>query len=382
MDFWNQNDSETSHYDTESGMILRSEINSFIMSLMNIFIIASDRVFNQQGSHKNTEKVLALAEKNNLSIHTLEIVNLAKRWADKLKPNEFKSGASAMDAVNKARKLIASGKADVVVIKGEDLLKTGYAKADRDNFMKLYNKKYTPMDGYNKLVPAFLRHHGFSEKDYFQGRDALFENYFKTCKELHPDAQAPEGRWFQPLTKYFRGVDCANPHIDYSAQIVITNKNIADKLKVPAKARVQILGNAFTKLAVDGFASIPKIAPYTHLKKTLNKALKEAKIDFNLQFLDGHAALDAYTCYPVVPMGLLVQMGLIEELQDLPNFLKEYEVTVTGGLNLGKAAWNLTSLNAIIAMREKLIHSKNVRYGMVHGNGSLGNQQGITILGK
>lgn len=349
---------------------------------MNYLIIAADRIVDQQGSHAGTEKLIATAKKKNLKVETLEIVNLAKRWADKLKPNEFKSGASAMDAVNKARKLLISKKADVVVIKGEDLLKTGYAKEDRDNFMKLYKKKYTPMDGYNKLVPAFLRYHGFSERDYFKGREALFENYSITWKALHPNAKDPDGRWFQPLTKYFRGVDCANPHIDYSGQIILTNEKIADLLKVPAKERVKILGNAFTKLKVDGFESISEIAPYLHLKRTINKALKEAKINFNIEYLEGRAALDAYTCYPVVPMGLLVRMGLVKELQDLPEFLKEHEVTVTGGLNLGKAAWNLTSLNGIIAMREKILNSKTVRYGMVHGNGSIGNQQGITILGK
>lgn len=349
---------------------------------MNYYIIAADKIVDQQGNHNSTEKVLARSQKLKLSISTLEIVNLAKRWEDKLKKNEFKSGASAMDAINKARKLLVTKKADVVVIKGQDFLKTGYAKEDRDNFMKLYRKKFTPMDGYNKLVPAFLRFHGFSETDYFQGREALFENYSRTWKELHPNANPPEGRWFQPLTKYFRGVDCANPHVDYSGQIIITNEKTADLLKVPKKDRVQIIGNAFTKLSIDGFESIPKIAPYLHLKRTITKSLREAKINFNHEFLKGRAALDAYTCYPVVPMGLLLRLGLIKDLQELPSLLKNHEVTVTGGLNLGKAAWNLTSLNAIIAMREKLISSKKIQYGLIQGNGSLGNQQGITILKK
>lgn len=349
---------------------------------MNYYIIAADRIVDQVGSHAHTKKVLRRAQKLNLAISSLEIVNLARRWEDKLKANEFKSGASAMDAINKARKLLASKKVDLVVIKGQDLLKTGYAKKNRDNFMKLYAKKFTPMDGYDKLVPAFLRHHGFSEKDYFQGREALFENYFKTWKTLHPNSIPPEGRWFQPLTKYFRGVDCANPHVDYSGQLIIVNEEIANLLKIPAKDQVKIIGNSFTKLKVDGFKSISEIAPYLHLKRTINKALKEAEINFNLEYLEGRAALEAYTCYPVVPMGLLVRMGLVKELQDLPDFLKEHEVTVTGGLNLGKAAWNLTSLNGIIAMREKIINSKSLCFGMIHGNGSIGNQQGITILKK
>ena len=349
---------------------------------MKTFIIASDRIIDQKGTHESTEKILGKSSKAGLKVQTLEIVNLAKRWEDKLGPNEFKSGASAMDAINKARKLLTSNKADVVVIKGQDLLKTGYEKGAREKFMKLYRGKYTPMDGYNKLVTPFLKFHKLSEKDYFSIRDSLFENYLKTWKDLNANAPIPDERWFQPLTKYFRGVDCANPNIDYSAQIILTNAKTADLLKVPKKNRVEILGNAFIKLSVDGFESIPQIAPYLHLKKTINKALKEADIKFKDEFMKGRAALDAYTCYPVVPMGLILRLGLVKEMKDIPKLLKNHEVTVTGGLNLSRAAWNLTSLNALIVMREKIIESKKTKYGLVHGNGSLGNQQGITILGR
>lgn len=84
----------------------------------------------------------------------------------------------------------------------------------------------------------------------------------------------------------------------------------------------------------------------------------------------------------MVPMALLLKLDLVTHLTEIPNFLKQYEVTITGGLNLAKAPWNLTSFNYLIAMREKLMGSKNYKYGLVHGNGSLGNQQGITVLGR
>ena len=350
------------------------------MTKTKTFIIAGDKIVDNKGSHAETEKVLALAKKKNLKIETLEIVNLAKRWEDKLRPLQFKSGASANAAVEKARKLLASKKADVVVIKGTDYLKTGYEKGAREGFMKLYNKKFTPLEGYNDLVPLFLRYHKLSENDFFEIRDALFDNYVKTWKKINPEGHLPDERWFQPLTKYFRGVDCANPNVDYSGQIVLTNEKTADKLKVPKKKRVQIIGNAFTKLSVDGMESLPKIAPYLHLKRTITKALSESKTDFASEFLKGRALLDAYTCYPVVPMGLIYRLGLVKNMNEIKELLTKHEVTITGGLNLGKAAWNLTSLNSLIVMRERLMSSKKAHLGLVHGNGSLGNQQGITLL--
>lgn len=346
---------------------------------MKTLIIAGERIQDGNGTFSESEKLMALATKNNLKVVTLEIVNLAKRWEDNLGPNEFKSGASAMGAIEKGRKLLSSKKADIIVIKGTDNLKTGYERSAREGYMKLYKNKFTAMDGYDKLVPQFLKVHKVSEKEFFSIRDALFENYFRTWKEISPSATLPEDRWFKPITKYFRGVDCANPNIDYSGQIILSSDKTADTLKVPKKKRVEILGNAFTKLSVDGFESLPKVAPYLHLKKTIDKALKESKVDFKTNFLKGKALLDSYTCYPVVPMGLLLRLGLVNKVQEIPELLKWHEITVTGGLNLGKAPWNLTSLNAIIVMRERLLTSK-IKLGLVHGNGSLGNQQGITIL--
>ena len=347
-----------------------------------MFIIAAGKITDGKGSFSESQKVITLAGKKNLRVVTLEIVTLTKRWEDKLSPLEFKSGASAMGAIEKARLILKNKKADLVIIKGSDYLKTGYEKGARENFMKLFNKKFTPLDGYNDLVPLFLKYHKLSEGEYFKIRDALFENYLRTWKKIDPEAQLPDERWFRPLTKYFRGVDCANPNLDYSGEIVIASGKTADILNVPQKNRVQIIGNTFSKLSVDGMESLPKIAPYLHLKKTINKTLKEAKIDFKKEFLRGRALLDAYTCYPVVPMGLILRLGLVNKLTEIPELLKTHEVTVTGGLNLGKAPWNLTTLNALIVMREKLMSSKKAKIGLVHGNGSLGNQQGVTILIK
>ncbi|HAT8178158.1 TPA: hypothetical protein JA361_01500 [Legionella pneumophila] len=350
--------------------------------MMKTFIIAADRTIDSFGSHQDTDNILNLAREKKLIVATLEILSLAKGWQDKMKPHEFKSGASAMAAIEKARKILSAKKADVVLIKGQDFLKTGYGPGEREKFMKLNNENYTPLQGYNELVPLFLQKYKFDEKKYFEIRDALFENYTLTWKKINSTNNMPNEKWYQPLTKYFRGVDCANPNVDYSGQILLSTEKVADVLNIPQKERVEILGNSYVKIKLDGFASLPKIASYLHLKRAINKAITQAKFNFKDKFISGEALLDAYTCYPIVPMALLYQLGLVNSLSEIPDLLKSHEVTVTGGLNLGKAPWSLTSLNALIVMRERLISSKKVKYGLVHGNGALGNQQGITILKK
>jgi hypothetical protein len=349
---------------------------------MSLFIIAADRKIDSIGSHQETEGLLSQAIKKNLKITNLEIVNLSKRWENKLNSHQFKSGASAMAAINEVRKIIQAKKTDLVVIKGEDLLKTGYPPGERENFMKLYNNKFTPLDGYNELVPMFLKKFKISEKTYFSLRDDLFKNYTLTWKKNNTNAIMPHEKWFQPLTKYFRGVDCANPNIDFSAQMILASKKTADLLKIPLKSRIEILGNSFVKIKVDGFESLPKIAPYLHLKRAIAKALVQAKINFKNKFNKGEAFLEAYTCYPVVPLALILKLGLVSSADEIHTFLNNHEITVTGGLNLARAPWSLTSLNSIIVMRERLRSTSTKKYGLVHGNGSLGNQQGITILKK
>ncbi|AMP90837.1 hypothetical protein [Legionella pneumophila] len=350
--------------------------------MMKLFIIAADRIIDSVGSHQDTDNLINQIREKKFTVATLKILSLAKGWQDKIKPYEFTSGASAMAAIERARKILSTKKADVVLIKGQDFLKTGYGSNERVKFMKFYHENYTPIQGYDELVPLFLQKYKLDEKKYFKIRDALFENYTKTWKKINPANSMPHEKWYQSLTKYFRGVDCANPNVDFSGQLIVSTEKAADVLNIPQKARVEILGNSFVKINLKGVASLPKIATYHHLKRAINKAIIQAKFNFKDKFMNGDALLDAYTCYPIVPMALLYHLGLVNSLSEIPDLLKSYEVTVTGGLNLGKAPWSLTSLNALIVMRERLISSNKANFGLVHGNGLFGNQQGITILKK
>lgn len=343
---------------------------------MKMQIIAADRIIDGEGHHTRSNELIHRAQKLGLKTASLEIAPLSEPWNKDLSDNCFKSGASAMDALERARSILNSKEASIVIIRGKDYLRSEYSRIERENYMNLYDGKYSPLDGYNELVVPFIQYHGISEEQFLEIRDALFENYSRTWK-----GALPEDRWFRPITKFFRGVDCANPNIDYSGQLIITTEDHANTLQIPENEKVSILGNAFTRLAIDGFESIPHIAPYNHLEEVIDRALNEAQTDFQAEYFKGRALLEVYSCYPVVPVALLLKLRLVRNVNQFHEFLKKHEVTVTGGLNLGKAPWNLTSLNFLIAMRDRLINSQNHKYGLVHGNGSLGNQQGITILG-
>jgi len=65
-------------------------------------------------------------------------------------------------------------------------------------------------------------------------------------------------------------------------------------------------------------------------------------------------------------------------INEIGDFLKHHEITVTGGMNIARAPWNNPALNGLIEVTKQLVRG-NVQYGMVHGNGGIGEAQGITV---
>jgi len=71
--------------------------------------------------------------------------------------------------------------------------------------------------------------------------------------------------------------------------------------------------------------------------------------------------------------------GFVSNINEIGDFLKHHEITVTGGMNLARAPWNNPALNGLIAVTEQLVKG-HAQYGVVHGNGGIGEAQGITVL--
>ena len=78
-------------------------------------------------------------------------------------------------------------------------------------------------------------------------------------------------------------------------------------------------------------------------------------------------------------MAFLLVSGLVEVLEDIPDFLAEHSITITGGMNLARAAWNNPTLNALVLMHHRLCDGPE-KLGLIHGNGGLGYRQGVAIV--
>jgi hypothetical protein len=358
------------------------------------FIIAAAKVEDGQGQLND---VLLLEEQlDGMGVNPVHLViePLSADWFAPERPGFYRSGCGPLEALAEAKRLIESG-IQAVVISGHDDLKTGYEREERLRKMLVYGDDYPLTQAYTDLSRAFSERHDINDEQFKSLSEALFENHKASYRnalagDFHEDL-LPGPRWFKPITDLFRGVDCANPMVDFSGRLLISNTETADRLEIKAAQRLVIKAVGLSRLSGDGPEHLQEISSYQHLTEAYGQACTESGIDFATRFRQGHALMEAYTCYPVVPMAFLIVSGLVDVLDDIPEFLQQHSITITGGMNLARGAWNNPALNGLITLYHRLCNDSSdsdvaiedeLTLGLVHGNGGLGYRQGVGILEK
>lgn len=348
-------------------------------------IIASAKTVDDKGSLQHCLTQEAALQQQGCRLIELVIDPLHTPWLSELLPNHYRSGCGPIEALADAQQLIINGVADAVVITGKDNLRSGYERQERLDLMAVYGNDYPLTQAYNDLADQFIQRQHISASQFRELAQQLFENYKRSYHKVVSESlieQLPDERWYQQITPLFRGVDCANPLIDFSGRVLITSPVVAQQFNITPAETVEIAAVGLGVMAGDGQPYIDEIARYDHLKQAYQSACQQAQIDFAQQFRDGHALLEVYTCYPVVPMAFLLASGLVDQLAQLPTFLEQHLVTITGGMNLAKGPWNNPALNNLIEMHQQLLASPTHSLGAVHGNGGLGYKQGVALLKK
>ncbi|NQT74662.1 MAG: hypothetical protein HQ553_18140 [Chloroflexi bacterium] len=333
------------------------------------------------GHHDTNEYHKVEVELSNLGINPSKLVidPLRVPWDSPIEDNHFRSGCAPIQAIAKAKAMIENCAARAVIIEGKEPLKTGYERDERHKLMAIYGDQYSLPEAYTDVAKVFMAKHGMTDSEFKKIAQLLFENYERTFYQTNTEKHLDK-KWFEPITELFRGVDCANPLIDFSGKLLICEGSVAKQIALPDVSLVEVagVGLGFTE---DGREHILHIAEYDHLEKAYLTACRQAGIDFSTKYLAGQALLETYTCYPVVPIAFLLASGIASSIESIPAILKEHEVTVTGGMNLARAPWNNPVLNALITMYY-LLRKGPLRVGAVHGNGGMGFSQGVAILKK
>lgn len=348
--------------------------------MKGVSIVAAGRRVDGIGDLSESYRVEEDLAHRGIDAVELVIDPLKAGWSTPQEQRHYRSGCGPLEALAAARSLIASGQSSLVVISGEDLLRTGYSREERHRLMAIYGEYHLLPQAYTDLAVAFMGKFGISEGDFRVLTELLFENYVRAARR-RGDVTSPEERWFRPVTSLFRGVDCANPVVDFTGRLVLCSDEAADACGLPARQRIAVAGVGLRELPGDGPRFIGEIANFMHLKEAFQKACSEAELDIASLFLNGKVLLEAYTCYPVVPIAFLLASRIAESLAAIPEILRQHNITVTGGMNLARAAWNNPCLNALVAMYEELVAGPLI-LGAVHGNGGLGYKQGVALLAR
>lgn len=301
--------------------------------------------------------------------------------------NVYRSGCGPIQAVSDAYNFISNEICDLVFIFGYEPLATFKIKKGKkvlSKAMDIYDGVMLP-EAYNRLTKHLLEILNISHEQFFLISNALYENYKKTYGKNSETVHDRTKKMSDFNADLFTLTDCANPYVDFSGGVIISSDKAAQELKVARKDITQLRGAGY-KVVGDGPDFIEKIAGtkeniYPHLENAYNRVCADSGIDYKAEFKNQNGLLEAYTCYPPSPMALLLATGLVENIDEMVNFLDHNEITVTGGMNLARGPWNNPALNGLISMHNEL-KTSDKEYGLVHGNGGLGGFQGLALLSK
>ncbi|WP_394707220.1 hypothetical protein [uncultured Desulfobacter sp.] len=303
------------------------------------------------------------------------------------KINTYKTGAGPIQAMTDAGELIKNDLYDAIFIFGHEPLLSDTRNYGRETIKKAMEifEDVGLIECYDLLARQLCRETDISNDEFRELTDNLFNNYSRTFRnKLGTPLDSSRGKILHDLgTDLFCLTDCANPNIDFAGGLIVANNRTADQLKIPKDRRVQVSGSTYS--IVEGSPkSIDSITGknnnlFPHLKDAFLRAQADSQIDIIREFQNKNLLLEAYTCYPPIPIALLLATGFVNNINKISEFLKHHEITVTGGMNIARAPWNNPALNGLIEVT-KLLVKGNSQYGMVHGNGGIGEAQGITVL--
>jgi len=302
------------------------------------------------------------------------------------KINTYKSGASPVQALSDAKELIDHDLYDAAFIFGYDPLLTNkqvYGKDVIKEAMNIFNGQ-SILECYNLISHKLCEEMEISKEVFFQLTEGLYMNYHKTyTKNTRREIPYDRGRLLNDLKgDLFRITDCANPNIDFAGGVILVNNKTADFLNIKHE-RVTVSGVKYSMVSgvPDNINNIvgSKDKLFTHLRSSFLEAQLQANINVLEEFKSGNLRLELYTCYPPIPLAFLLTTKIVGSIRELPEFLLNYELTITGGMNFARAPWNNPALNGLIEMVNTMKDGP-IKYGLIHGNGGIGEIQGVAIL--
>ncbi|MFX1296112.1 MAG: hypothetical protein ACFFD2_14840 [Promethearchaeota archaeon] len=299
--------------------------------------------------------------------------------------------------VNRAAKVISSGKSQAILITGGEARYSTY-RANKRKIMLKWPKRKNPkyMEGklwmginefenkYRLIFPscsyaifetALRAAAGRSLEEHRGYIGNLFEKFSKiasknpntwtqkayTAKEL--TTATPENRnIYHPYTKRM----CSNMFVDQSASLIMTSEEIAEKLKIDKSRWVYLMGSADLK-NIHELTRRPQLHDSPASREGSRLALEQAGL--KLEDID---KFDLYSCFPSIVEILMKEIGIPEN--------DPRDLTVTGGNPFFGGPWSNYTMHAIITTVNLIRKNLSLKI-MVVANGGYNTKQSFGIYG-
>lgn len=300
----------------------------------------------------------------------------------------YESGNGPLIALHAACQKILNKELDFAIIAGYDNLMTGYG--GNENVLRLmantYGKEMAKLGlnvpiAYTLLAKFFCKYHKIENEKFLKLSEMIHENLRKTAKNVPYKINVNEN--INKVTDLFKIHDCAAPWLDFSGAVILANEEFSNKIGINGEkiyvsgvscSQISETKNKKIEYAVPAYVDV--IGKFNHLEKVIADACKQAKIGKG-DVCNSATLLEAYTCYPIIPLALAAKISP----HNIDGFL-DHPLTVTGGMYYAGAPWCNPALNGLIALHEGLVNEKDKRVAVLHGNGGTGEYQGICILKK
>ncbi|MBR2551690.1 MAG: hypothetical protein IKF05_01685 [Erysipelotrichaceae bacterium] len=302
------------------------------------------------------------------------------------KINYYRTGAGPIHALADAKLYIENGLCDAVAIFAYEPLymcKKKLGGAAIRKAMDIFDG-VNLISCYNRLAEQLCQELGIQTEEFKKISDALYDNYIRTYSALYGENSfsRDRGRMLEDMGGYlFHLTDCANPNVDFAGGMILCNDETyrafnkeETHVVLDSAACKMVYGNPNKTAAITENGEI-----LPHLRKISEALEKESGIRMKEELDKDDLLLAAYTCYPTSPFGLLFACDLVRSVEEIYPFLERHEITVEGGMSLGRAPWNCSAFRNAILIAQKLSASSQ-HYGLVHGNGGMGETQGLALF--
>ncbi len=231
------------------------------MNLSSNLILAANSIIDGKGTISSTNNVRERLLETKAKVQEFKISSIKDGWGTPLPKNTVRGACSSISVMIESQRLFEKREVDAVIISGKDHIRSDFRnnKEERDQLMKVYEGKYSFLEAYNQLAHEFLRYWKIQPEEFRSLAAALFENHFGVLKNSNPTVEPPDKKWFEPVTDLFRGVDCANPNVDFEGCLIFGTTEIAKRCGIDPKDCVQIVGCNLKQVGEDSLSSIPKI---------------------------------------------------------------------------------------------------------------------------